>query len=165
MTAKAAAEQRVAYLGLGSNVGDRAGYLRAALNALTQHPVRVVRVSSLYETEPMGYLDQAKFLNAVAEVRTSLEPLALLRSLKAIETEIGRTPTFRNGPREIDIDLLAYEDVTLESDELTLPHPRMRQRAFVQVPLQELEGVSGGAQGVRVWQGTDWYSGGVGCVR
>jgi 2-amino-4-hydroxy-6-hydroxymethyldihydropteridine diphosphokinase len=131
----------VAYLGLGSNVGDREAHLRAAIELLGEHGVNVEGVSSLYETEPVGeILDQPDFLNAAIRVRTELEPEALLDVCKAIEVEQGRMMGGpRHGPRPLDIDLLLVEGVELESERLTLPHPEVTRRRFVLVPLLELE--------------------------
>jgi 2-amino-4-hydroxy-6-hydroxymethyldihydropteridine diphosphokinase len=124
-------------LGLGSNLGDREGNLQEALWRLGSG-VRVTAVSSFYETEPLGYTEQPRFVNAVCRGQTDLEPLALLALLKAIEREMGRQPSLPNGPRLIDIDLLFYGEEMLESPELTIPHPRLTQRAFVLVPLAEI---------------------------
>jgi 2-amino-4-hydroxy-6-hydroxymethyldihydropteridine diphosphokinase len=132
---------RIAYLGLGSNVGDRLGHLRAALSLLAEHGVEVEAVSSAYETDPVGEIvDQPDFLNAAARVRTALEPEALLDLCKAIEVEQGRMlggP--RHGPRPLDLDLLLIDAVELRSERLTLPHPQVSRRRFVLVPLLELD--------------------------
>ncbi len=127
------------YLGLGSNLGDRAGYLRAALNLLVvSSDVVIEAVSSLYETEPMEIAEQPAFLNAVAAVRTQLSPEALLRLVKETERAVGRIERIRFGPREVDVDILLYGDLVLMSDELTIPHPCLMGRAFALVPLAEL---------------------------
>jgi 2-amino-4-hydroxy-6-hydroxymethyldihydropteridine diphosphokinase len=132
---------RTAYLGLGSNVGDRVAHLRAAVQLLDQHGVEVEAVSSLYQTEPVGeILDQPDFLNAVVRGRSALEPEALLDACKAIEVERGRAfggP--RHGPRPLDVDLLLLGDLELETERLTLPHREVASRRFVLVPLLELE--------------------------
>jgi 2-amino-4-hydroxy-6-hydroxymethyldihydropteridine diphosphokinase len=132
---------RTGYLGLGSNVGDRAGHLRAAIGLLREHGVEVDAVSSLYETEPTGeILDQPDFLNAAARVRTSLEPEELLDLCKAIEVEQGRMfggP--RHGPRPLDLDLLLLGELELRGERLTLPHPEVTSRRFVLKPLLELD--------------------------
>jgi 2-amino-4-hydroxy-6-hydroxymethyldihydropteridine diphosphokinase len=130
-----------AYLGLGSNVGDREAHLRAAVGALGSHGVEVEAVSSLYETEPMGeVLDQPDFLNAAARVRTDLGPEELLDLCKAIEVEQGRMlGGQRHGPRALDIDLLLVGRLELESNRLTLPHPQLTERRFVLEPLLELD--------------------------
>ena len=132
---------RAAYLGLGSNVGDREGHLRAAVAALREHGVEVEAISSLYETEPVGeVLDQPDFLNAVVRVRTGLEPEELLDLCKAIEVEEGRMlGGQRHGPRPLDVDLLLVGDMELSSDRLTLPHPQVTARRFVLEPLLELD--------------------------
>jgi 2-amino-4-hydroxy-6-hydroxymethyldihydropteridine diphosphokinase len=131
----------VAHLGLGSNVGDRRGHLRAALTALAERGVEVEAVSSLYETAPVGeVLDQPDFLNAVARVRTALGPTELLDLCKAIEVERGRaTGGPRHGPRPLDIDLLLLDDLELATDRLRLPHPEVASRRFVLEPLLELD--------------------------
>lgn len=125
------------YLGLGSNLGDREGTLRFALERLTAF-VRLERVSDLYETEPVGLADQPLFLNAACVGQTDLEPLALLHACKELETALGRQPGLRFGPRLIDIDLLAYDEVVMETPELTLPHPGLLERGFVLAPLMDI---------------------------
>jgi 2-amino-4-hydroxy-6-hydroxymethyldihydropteridine diphosphokinase len=132
---------RTCYLGLGSNVGDREGHLRAALRLLREHGVEVEATSSLYETEPVGeILDQPDFLNAAVRVSTGLEPERLLDLCKAIEVEQGRMMAApRHGPRPLDIDLLLMGDLELETERLTLPHPQVTARRFVLVPLLELD--------------------------
>ncbi len=125
------------YLGLGSNVGDREKYLDAALAALPP-VVSVLRSSPIYETEPWGFDDQGKFLNLVVEAETELASLELLGKLKAIEKQVGRKPTFRNGPREIDIDILIYGDTAFAEDGLRIPHPSLPERAFVLAPLADV---------------------------
>jgi GTP cyclohydrolase-4 len=125
------------YLALGSNLGDRRGHLSAALQRLREI-VDIQTISSVYETEPIGYLDQPRFLNMVCRGKTSLLPQALLQAVKSIEIAVGRQPTFRNGPRAIDIDILLYDTLILEQENLTLPHPRMTERAFVLVPFAEI---------------------------
>jgi 2-amino-4-hydroxy-6-hydroxymethyldihydropteridine diphosphokinase len=132
---------RVGYLGLGSNVGDRAGHLRAAIAMLGERGVEVEAVSSAYETEPVGeVLDQADFLNAAIRVRTKLEPEALLDLCKEIEAERGRAlDAPRHSPRPLDVDLLLLGDLELSTDRLTLPHPEVTSRRFVLTPLLELD--------------------------
>ncbi|HEU0166836.1 MAG TPA: 2-amino-4-hydroxy-6-hydroxymethyldihydropteridine diphosphokinase [Chloroflexota bacterium] len=127
-----------AYLALGSNLGDRRERMRAALGALEGAGVHVLRASSLYESAPMYVLDQPAFLNAVVEAETDLTPEDLLAAAKAVERELGRQTRERNGPREIDIDLLLYANERRGSSELTLPHPRIQERPFVTLPLAEL---------------------------
>jgi 2-amino-4-hydroxy-6-hydroxymethyldihydropteridine diphosphokinase len=128
-----------AYLGLGSNLGDRAGYLRHALNLLVaSSDLEIGTVSSLYETAPMEITEQPAFLNAAAAVRTHLSPRELLSLVKETERAVGRIERIRFGPREVDIDILLYNDLVLAGDELTIPHPRLATRAFALVPLAEL---------------------------
>ncbi|MCX2726554.1 2-amino-4-hydroxy-6-hydroxymethyldihydropteridine diphosphokinase [Thermomicrobium sp. 4228-Ro] len=127
----------IAYIGLGSNLGDRRATLRAAVRRLSEHG-RIVAVSSLYETEPVGFRDQPWFLNAVIALETDLDPRELLRTLLAIERSFGRERTFRNAPRTLDLDLLLYDGVVENSVGLTVPHPRLHERAFVLVPLAEI---------------------------
>jgi 2-amino-4-hydroxy-6-hydroxymethyldihydropteridine diphosphokinase len=132
---------RTGYLGLGSNVGDRLGHLRAAVEALGEHGIEVEALSSVYETEPVGeILDQPDFLNAAVRIATELEPQPLLDVCKAIEVEQGRMfggP--RHGPRPLDVDLLLLGDLVLESERLTLPHREVTRRRFVLLPLLELD--------------------------
>lgn len=126
------------YLGLGSNLGNREANLRLALR-LMEPLCRVEEVSSLYETAPVGVEDQPPFYNAACRVTTGLEPGALLRFLKRVEFEVGRRPGGpRWGPRPIDLDLLLYEDVVMETSDLIVPHPRMHERPFVLAPLAEI---------------------------
>lgn len=132
---------RAAYLGLGSNVGDREGHLRAAVAALRAQGLEVEAISSTYETEPVGeVLDQPDFLNAAVRVCTTLGPEELLDLCKAIEVERGRVlGGRRHGPRPLDIDLLLVGDLELRSERLTLPHPQVTERRFVLEPLLELD--------------------------
>lgn len=128
-----------AYLGFGSNLGDRRRRILTAMELLDQEQgVFVVSRSSLYETDPVGETDQPPFLNAAAGVETTLSPQEILGLIREIEKTIGRTPTYRWGPREIDIDILLYDDCVVDEEGLTLPHPRMHERAFVLVPLFEI---------------------------
>jgi 2-amino-4-hydroxy-6-hydroxymethyldihydropteridine diphosphokinase len=126
------------YLSLGSNVGDHGGNLRAAIAALPQAGVLVKQLSSIYETEPVDYLDQPWFLNCVLEVETELEPHALLRALRAIEAQMYSKKEFAKGPRKIDLDILLYGFETIAAPDLQIPHPRMLQRRFVLTPLVEI---------------------------
>ena len=131
-----------AYIGLGSNVGDRLGHLRHALELLAAKGIEVTAVSSVYETDPVGP-PQADYLNAAAEVSTDLPPADLVRTLKVTEMEAGRTQRERWGPREIDLDLLLYGDETVDEadadgNRVTVPHPELTHRAFVLVPLIEI---------------------------
>lgn len=126
------------YLSLGSNVGDRAANLRAAIDALAGIGVEVSRVSSFYETEPVDYLRQSWFLNCVVQAKTILLPEALLGALRGIESQLGSKKEFEKGPRILDMDLLLYGNQTIETPNLKVPHPRMLQRKFVLIPLQEI---------------------------
>ncbi|MBM3119424.1 MAG: 2-amino-4-hydroxy-6-hydroxymethyldihydropteridine diphosphokinase [Chloroflexi bacterium] len=126
-----------AYLGLGSNLGDRKQNLARALELLSRQVV-VEKLSSIYQTEPVGYRDQPLFLNAVCLISTELSPDKLLRLAKEIEVELGRVPSFPNAPRTIDIDILFYGDSVFSTEELTIPHARLTERAFVLVPLAEI---------------------------
>ncbi|KAI9253191.1 Dihydropteroate synthase-like protein [Sporodiniella umbellata] len=125
---------QVAYIAIGSNIGDRVQNLHLALQKLEAHSV-VLDTSFLYETAPMYHLEQPAFLNAVCKIATGLAPLDLLKALKAIEKELGRQPTFRNGPRPIDLDILFYNDLVMADDVLTIPHPSISEREFVLWPL------------------------------
>jgi 2-amino-4-hydroxy-6-hydroxymethyldihydropteridine diphosphokinase len=126
------------YLGLGANLGNREANLRMALSAMTRM-VRVEAVSALYETDPVGGPTQPPFYNAACAIDAGLDPLPLLRFLRSIEEEVGRRPGGeRMGPRPIDIDMLLHGDLTLDDPHLTLPHPRLHERAFVLVPLAEI---------------------------
>jgi 2-amino-4-hydroxy-6-hydroxymethyldihydropteridine diphosphokinase len=128
----------VVYLSLGSNAGDRMANLNTAIAALSASGVQVRRVSSIYETEPVDYLDQAWFLNCVVAGKTELPALELLRGLRGIETGMGSKKLIAKGPRLIDIDILLYGEKTFDSPELQVPHPRMTQRRFVLAPLDEI---------------------------
>lgn len=127
----------IAYLSLGTNVGEREENLCQAL-ALLSPKANVDEVSSIYETEPMGYREQPLFLNLVSRITTDLSPDQLLCLLKDIEARMGRVPSFPNAPRIIDIDVLFYEDMIMSSQGLTIPHPCLQDRAFVLIPLAEI---------------------------
>lgn len=128
------------YIGLGSNLGDREAQVRLALDDLARMPSsHLVRASSLYDSEPVGDVEQPNFLNAVAEVETELTARQLLWNLQLIERRLGRTRTRRWGPRTIDLDLLLYGRLILDEPELQVPHPELTRRAFVLVPLVELD--------------------------
>ncbi len=127
----------VVYIALGTNLGDRERNLREAEEHL-RRKVTLTGESSIYETEPWGVLDQPRFLNKVVRGKTALDPTALLQFLKTIEQEMGRTPTVRYGPRLIDLDILLYDDESIELPDLVIPHPRIAERRFVLVPLAEL---------------------------
>ena len=127
-----------AYVALGSNLGDKEANLRRALELLIERGVEIVKTSTFISTEPYGVTDQPTFLNGVCEVRTSLEPLALLHTLLEIEQEMGRVRLRHWGERNIDLDLLLYEDVVMDTPRLILPHPDMQNRDFVLLPLAEI---------------------------
>jgi 2-amino-4-hydroxy-6-hydroxymethyldihydropteridine diphosphokinase len=122
---------------MGANLGDRAATLREAVRRLGELG-RVAAVSSLYETEPVGFREQPSFLNAVLALETDRSPAELLHALIAIERDLGRVRTFRNAPRTLDLDILLIDDVVLHSKDLTIPHSRMHERAFVLAPLAEI---------------------------
>jgi len=160
-------EQVIVYLGLGSNLGNRQDNLDRALDFLSQR-LRVEQVSSVYDTEPVGNINQPRFLNQVCQVYTRLAPMELLSLAKGIELKLGRAPSTSNASRPIDIDILFYSDQVIETPELVIPHLRLTERAFVLIPLVEiapdlvhpvnskttkelLEAV-GGAQGVFKWK-------------
>ena len=127
-----------AYVALGSNLGDKEANLRRALELLIERGVEIVKTSTFISTEPYGVTDQPQFLNGVCEVRTSLEPLELLHTLLDIEQEMGRVRLRHWGERNIDLDLLLYEDVVMDTSQLKLPHPDMQNRDFVLLPLAEI---------------------------
>jgi 2-amino-4-hydroxy-6-hydroxymethyldihydropteridine diphosphokinase len=130
--------EKTVYLSLGSNVGDRAKNLRVAVAALGNAAVRVTRVSSFYETEPVDFLEQAWFLNCAVEGETHVPALELLRALRGIELQMGSRKLVAKGPRLIDMDILLYGSETMDTPELQVPHPRMHLRRFVLVPLAEI---------------------------
>ena len=127
-----------AYLGLGSNLGDRADYLKKAVEALASSGIKIEAISRIYETEPWGVEEQPEFWNQVVEVETILEPLELLHVCQEIEQRLGRERHEHWGPRTIDIDLLIYDNRFSKSEELMLPHPFLEERAFVLTPLREI---------------------------
>jgi 2-amino-4-hydroxy-6-hydroxymethyldihydropteridine diphosphokinase len=129
---------KLVYLGLGANLGDREASLRTALNHLDAPDFRLRRVSSFYETEPIGFLEQPWFLNLAAEFETDLLPEQILHRMQKVERDMGRTRTIANGPRTIDIDILLYGDFAMKTEELEIPHPRYRERRFTLAPLAEL---------------------------
>lgn len=126
------------FLGLGSNKGNRKYYLNEAISHLSLK-TNVVKKSSIYQTPPWGYLAQQPFLNQVIKLESDFSPESLLKFCKKLEREIGRLPTFRYGPREIDIDILAFDDLIMETENLEIPHPELHNRAFMLIPLQEVE--------------------------
>jgi len=127
------------YLSLGSNLGDRQANMQAAIDRFPAAGIQLLRVSPVYETEPVDYLDQPSFLNLVVEVETELAPSDLLSQTAAIEKELGRVRNIPKGPRTIDIDILFYDEAVIETPTLTIPHPRVAERRFVLVPLNDLE--------------------------
>ena len=124
-------------LSLGANLGSRQKNILQALHHIRER-ASIIRISSFYETEPVGYLDQPLFLNIACKVETDLPPRDLLRFLKSIEKRLGRRQSFRNAPRMLDIDIIFYENLSLDEPDLIIPHPRMQERAFVLVPLAEI---------------------------
>lgn len=128
----------IAYIALGSNLGEREANLRQAVALLAAFGIEIVHVSSFYETKPYGVTDQSDFINAVVQIRTNLEPAALLQLLLQIETQMGRVRKRHWGERLIDLDLLLYDDLVLHTEALVLPHPDMQNRRFVLEPLCEL---------------------------
>lgn len=135
---EAVLKSHTAFVALGSNLGDREANLRRALELLQQNDIEVLKVSAFIETEPYGVTDQPRFLNGVCQVKTTLSPLELLRLLLAVEKEMGRVRLRHWGERNIDLDLLLYEDVIMDTEELRLPHPYMANRDFVMLPLAEI---------------------------
>ena len=128
-----------AYLSLGSNSGDRLQFLKGAIRKIEEsHKISIKKASSVYETQPVGYINQGWFLNLVLEVQTSFDPLPLLEHLLAIEDQMGRKREAKWGPRNIDVDLLLYDNQLVHSDRLIIPHPQMHKRRFVLIPLAEI---------------------------
>ena len=127
----------VIYIALGTNLGNRHKNLRSAIESLAPD-VHVTRESTIYETPPWGFTEQPAFLNMVIEAETNLEPRALLLYLKKRENELGRVKNFRNGPRQIDLDILFYDKYMMDEENLIIPHPRLHERAFVLVPLVDI---------------------------
>lgn len=168
-------EQAVAYIALGSNMGNREQLLLKAISLIDGYPdIEVIRVSGMYETDPVGYTEQPSFLNMTLAVRTKLSPILLLRQLLAFEQQLGRVRQLRWGPRTIDLDLLLYNNVRMDQEELTLPHPRMMERSFVLVPLHDVIDQShplqaevsasskaallDGKEGITLWKTLNWRS-------
>ena len=162
-----------AYIALGANLGQREQTLAEALNRLHRHSdIEVVRCSGVYETDPVGYLDQPQFLNMAALLRTRLTPEELLQEMLRIEASLGRVRDIPNGPRTVDLDLLWVEGEIRHTADLTLPHPRMLERAFVLVPLHDILPIEGASEygdtvreaiahvqekeGVRLWTSSVW---------
>jgi 2-amino-4-hydroxy-6-hydroxymethyldihydropteridine diphosphokinase len=128
-----------AYIALGSNQGDRSGYLCKAVEEIGRHEqITVEKESSIYETDPVGYTDQDRFLNMVIKVKTALPSIDLLKVLQGFELYFGRKREIRWGPRTLDLDILLYNQENIETEELIVPHPRMWERAFVFIPLLEI---------------------------
>ena len=128
------------FLGLGSNLGDRKSNISKAIDLLSAKGITILRRSTLIETDPVGSPPgQGRFFNGVLKAETNLSPKELLRCLKDIEHQLGRTRTVCNGPRVIDLDILLYDDLTLNTPGLTIPHPRMLERGFVMTPLSEID--------------------------
>jgi 2-amino-4-hydroxy-6-hydroxymethyldihydropteridine diphosphokinase len=128
----------IVYLGLGSNLGDREKNIHDAVDQLNASGVKVQKLSTIIETDPVGGPPQGFFLNAVAKAEADLAPTDLLKTCQVIESRLGRVRTDRNGPRTIDIDILLYDDLSINTPELMIPHPRMRERHFVMWPLREI---------------------------
>jgi 2-amino-4-hydroxy-6-hydroxymethyldihydropteridine diphosphokinase len=129
-----------AYIGLGSNMGDRSYFLNEAIKSLDSNErISVIATSSIYETAPVGYLEQESFLNMVIKVSTILKPIELLEVNQQVEKDLGRKRDIRWGPRTIDLDILMYNNENIETEKLIIPHPRMKERAFVLVPLMEID--------------------------
>ena len=130
-----------AYISLGSNIGNRLEYLQQAVRLLQQlESVDVRQVSSVYETDPVGYEDQAAFLNMVVQIDTTWSPHEVLRKCNEIEAQLGRTREIHWGPRTVDLDILLYNEENMKTEDLIIPHPRMMERGFVLIPLVELQG-------------------------
>lgn len=155
--------RNTSYVALGSNMGDRFEYLERAVRLVDGHEeMKVVNTSSIYETDPVGYTDQDAFLNMVIKIQTELSPFELLGELNEIEEKLDRKREVKWGPRTIDLDILLYNQENIYSENLTVPHPRMQERAFVMIPLLEIDSVtlrgwSGGdsipdEEGVRIWK-------------
>lgn len=130
--------ERKVYISLGSNLGNRLGNLRRALELLEGKGIRIIGLSSVYQTEPVGCGDQPSFLNLAAAAETKLDPLELLKACREAEEQLGRKKSPASAPRPIDIDILFYDDRSLDLAELTIPHPRLHLRNFVLVPLAEI---------------------------
>jgi len=128
-----------AYVSLGSNLGDRLEFLKGAIKKIEESDkISIKKISSVYETHPVGYKDQRWFLNLVLEVQTSFDPFPLLEHLLSIEDQMGRKREKKGGPRNIDLDILLYDNRIVDSDRLTIPHPRMQERRFVLIPLTQI---------------------------
>ncbi|NBI30839.1 2-amino-4-hydroxy-6-hydroxymethyldihydropteridine diphosphokinase [Chengkuizengella marina] len=168
-------KKNMAYIGLGSNIGERETYLKDAVQQLNNFPIEVIRCSNIYETDPVGYTDQDAFLNMVVVVTTTFSPKQLLQQLAGIEKSLLRQRVVHWGPRTIDLDLLLYDNVQINTDQLIVPHPRMNERLFVLIPLldviqgeeekqqiqmtvDQLMELEGESKGVRLWKKTEWLN-------
>lgn len=128
-----------AYLALGSNMGDRESYLMSAIKELQKHSeISIENISSIYETDPIGYTDQDQFLNMVIQIKTNLTAFELLNTTQQIEKKLGRKREVKWGPRTLDLDILLYNNENIEAEHLIVPHPRMLERSFVLIPLNEI---------------------------
>ncbi|MFS1510818.1 2-amino-4-hydroxy-6-hydroxymethyldihydropteridine diphosphokinase [Chengkuizengella sp. SCS-71B] len=165
----------IAYIGLGSNIGERETYLKDAVQQLNKSPIKVIGCSNIYETDPVGYTDQNAFLNMVVLVTTTFSPKQLLNQLTVIEKSLLRQRVIHWGPRTIDLDLLLYDNVQINTDQLIVPHPRMNERLFVLIPLldviqaeeerqqiqstvDQLMELESEREGVRLWKRTEWLN-------
>lgn len=158
----------ILYLGLGTNLGNREDNLTKAIYELKKTgEINILKISSIYESEPVGYKNQSWFLNAVIEANSALPSFQLLKLIKGIEERLGRRETFRWGPRIIDIDILSYEDTIIQTRRLIIPHPEMHLRKFVLIPLAEIAPFyTHPVKKISVWQmikqcpnyQLDWYS-------
>ncbi|MBY6038499.1 2-amino-4-hydroxy-6-hydroxymethyldihydropteridine diphosphokinase [Fictibacillus nanhaiensis] len=166
-------QNHTAYLSLGSNMGDREQFLKKAVVELNRDPeITIEEISSIYETDPVGYTDQPLFLNLAIKLKTSLPPQSLLSKMQEVETKLNRKRVRKWGPRTIDLDILLYNSVSIQTEVLNIPHPRMLERAFVLIPLSEIapdDVYPGGSvslhqvlceqrdkEGVRIWKKIDW---------
>ncbi|MDR7074881.1 2-amino-4-hydroxy-6-hydroxymethyldihydropteridine diphosphokinase [Fictibacillus barbaricus] len=164
---------KTAYLSIGSNMGDREELLKKAIQSLAEyHDIEIEKISSIYETDPVGVTDQPLFLNLAIKLKTTLSPHALLSKLHEVEEELERKRIRKWGPRTIDLDILLYNGVSIQTEVLEIPHPRMLERAFVLIPLSEVapdDIYPGGSislhqvlceqrdkEGVRIWKKIDW---------
>jgi 2-amino-4-hydroxy-6-hydroxymethyldihydropteridine diphosphokinase len=132
--------KHIAYIGIGSNLGDKPYYCEKAISEILKiDRHRLLAKSSLFKTEPTGYTSQDWFVNGVIKIETDLDPSELLRTLKTVEARLGRTETFRWGPRTIDLDILFFDDIQIQTGELLIPHPLIQDRKFVLIPLAEID--------------------------
>jgi len=130
----------IAYIGIGSNLGDKTKQCKKAISKILKvDHHKLLAKSSFFKTQPIGFTSQDWFVNAVIKIETELEPFNLLRTLKAIESQLGRTETFRWGPRIIDPDILLFDDLEIKTEDLQIPHPRLSERKFLLVPLAEID--------------------------